>query len=163
MVGELDERVRVIAGLAYDLASLNWPDLGEQRAEQVLGHADVEVAHVEGARIALLTHGRSHPATQTSSNSPSVSDHLCRRTLRNTTSRVRFCLRLFVQLRRSPAQRCQPRKLALRLAASATTTPPKLPLRHATSTQKMAGLALSPSLARAHLRYRRVLLSEKTI
>lgn len=59
VVRELDEGVRVVAGLADDLASLDGADLREERAQKVLGHRGVQVAHVQRTRIAFLAHVRT--------------------------------------------------------------------------------------------------------
>lgn len=59
MVRKLDEGIRIVAGLPNDLASLDGADLREERAQKVLGHRGVQVAHVQRTWITFLTHVRT--------------------------------------------------------------------------------------------------------
>ena len=56
VVGELHEGVRVVAGLPDDLAALDGPDLGEQRAQKVLRDRGVQVAYIQSLWMALVRH-----------------------------------------------------------------------------------------------------------
>lgn len=59
MIRELDESVRIVAGLADNLASLHGADLREERAQKVLGHRGVQIAHVQRTWITFLAHVRT--------------------------------------------------------------------------------------------------------
>ena len=56
MIRELDEGIRIVAGLADYLTALDLADLRKEGAEQILRHGHVEVAHVQRTRVAFLTH-----------------------------------------------------------------------------------------------------------
>lgn len=107
VVRELDEGVRVVAGLPDNLASLDGADLREERAQKVLGHRGVQVAHVQRTRIAFLAHVRSLRALATDAPPRRTHFHFPLASRTRSTVRlgfVRFARSLarFVSLARAP-------------------------------------------------------------